>query len=54
MTFPLENEPTVGNSDKLEEQEHAYKAAEEEPRPQQDRDEADHALGGSEGTTDGM
>ena len=49
VTFPLEDEPTVGNTEELEEQEHTYEAAHE------DADESDSsALGGSDGTTDGQ
>ncbi|WP_187776361.1 hypothetical protein [Antrihabitans cavernicola] len=49
MNFPLEDEPTVGNTEELTEQEHTYKAA------QENADESDNsALGGTEGTVDGQ
>ncbi|MCZ4549840.1 hypothetical protein [Gordonia rubripertincta] len=49
MTFPHENEEPVGETAEKDEEKDVYEAAQEGAG-----DERDHAVGGSEGTTDGQ
>ncbi len=49
MTFPHENEKPIGETKETAEEKDAYEAAQHGA----DR-ERDHAVGGSEGTTDGQ
>lgn len=49
MNFPHENEKPVGETAKKEKEKEAYQAAQENAD-----DNRDHAVGGTEGTTDGQ
>ena len=49
MTFPHENEEPVGETEETADQKKTYEAGEENTG-----EERDHALGGSEGTSDGQ
>ncbi|HEY9311105.1 hypothetical protein [Williamsia sp.] len=49
MTFPHENEKPLGETEKTAEEKDAYDAAQHGAD-----DDRDHAVGGTEGTTDGQ
>jgi hypothetical protein len=49
MTFPHENEEPIGETEETAAEKAAYNAAQHEAG-----DERDHAVGGTEGTTDGQ
>ncbi|MGJ0118778.1 hypothetical protein ACQ7HM_06190 [Williamsia sp. MIQD14] len=51
--FPHDNETPIGETKKIAEEEGAYAASQEPGDADEPARKPDHALGGSEGTTDG-
>ncbi|MGU3291133.1 hypothetical protein [Williamsia sp. M5A3_1d] len=51
--FPHDNETPIGETTEIAEEKKAYAASKEPTDDDADATKPDHALGGSEGTTDG-